>query len=88
MAMQYVAVHQGVGPIAVTQIAEQFNIPSELKRGGAQNLPDHVFLRMGVKGGGCSGYELDFEQRVAPARQAIRDSTASPSCATRKATST
>jgi DNA-binding IscR family transcriptional regulator len=34
MAMQYVAVHQGVGPIAVTQIAEQFNIPSELKRGG------------------------------------------------------
>jgi Rrf2 family protein len=30
MAMQYVAVHQGVGPIAVTQIAEEFNIPSEL----------------------------------------------------------
>jgi len=30
MAMQYVVVHQGVGPIAVTQIAEEFNIPSEL----------------------------------------------------------
>src|SRR5260370_42300986 len=30
MAMQYVAVHQGAGPIAVTQIAEAFKIPSEL----------------------------------------------------------
>src|SRR5260370_22902633 len=30
MAMQYVAVDQGVGPIAVTQMAEEFNIPSEL----------------------------------------------------------
>src|SRR4030095_5348668 len=38
----------------------------ELKR--AQNLPDHVFLRMGVKGGGCSGlsYELDFDRELHP----------------------
>jgi len=33
----------------------------ELKR--AQNLGDEVFLRMGVKGGGCSGmsYALEFD---------------------------
>ena len=33
----------------------------ELKQ--AQNLPDTVFLRMGVKGGGCSGmsYALEFD---------------------------
>src|SRR5215467_10112905 len=33
----------------------------ELKR--AQNLPETVFLRMGVKGGGCSGmsYSLEFD---------------------------
>ncbi|HWO45252.1 MAG TPA: iron-sulfur cluster assembly accessory protein [Methylomirabilota bacterium] len=38
----------------------------ELKR--AQDLPDHVFLRMGVKGGGCSGlaYELDFDNELRP----------------------
>ena len=36
----------------------------ELKR--AQNLPDTVFLRMGVKGGGCSGmsYLLEFDSEM------------------------
>ena len=34
----------------------------------AQNLPDTVFLRMGVKGGGCSGmsYLLEFDSETGP----------------------
>jgi iron-sulfur cluster assembly protein len=34
----------------------------------AQNLPDNVFLRMGVKGGGCSGmsYSLEFDTELGP----------------------
>ena len=34
----------------------------------AQNLPDAVFLRMGVKGGGCSGltYSLEFDSEMGP----------------------
>ena len=33
-----------------------------------QNLPDTVFLRMGVKGGGCSGmsYLLEFDSEQGP----------------------
>jgi iron-sulfur cluster assembly protein len=38
----------------------------ELK--SAQNLGDNVFLRMGVKGGGCSGmsYSLEFDTEMGP----------------------
>jgi iron-sulfur cluster assembly protein len=34
----------------------------------AQNLGDDVFLRMGVKGGGCSGmsYSLEFDTEITP----------------------
>jgi iron-sulfur cluster assembly protein len=34
----------------------------------AQNLPETVFLRMGVKGGGCSGmsYLLEFDSEMGP----------------------
>ncbi len=33
-----------------------------------QNLPGTVFLRMGVKGGGCSGmtYALEFDSELGP----------------------
>ena len=38
----------------------------ELKQ--AQSLSEHVFLRMGVKGGGCSGmsYSLEFDTEMGP----------------------
>src|SRR5207237_7881234 len=38
----------------------------ELKQ--AQNLPETAFLRMGVKGGGCSGmsYSLEFDTESGP----------------------
>ncbi|PYO24057.1 MAG: iron-sulfur cluster assembly accessory protein, partial [Candidatus Rokuibacteriota bacterium] len=34
----------------------------------SQNLPENVFLRMGVKGGGCSGmsYSLEFDTEIGP----------------------
>jgi iron-sulfur cluster assembly protein len=33
-----------------------------------QNLPENAFLRMGVKGGGCSGmsYSLEFDTEMGP----------------------
>lgn len=38
----------------------------ELKR--QQDLPDNAFLRMGVRGGGCSGlsYALEFDTELGP----------------------
>ena len=38
----------------------------ELKQ--VQSLTDNVFLRMGVKGGGCSGmsYSLEFDTEITP----------------------
>jgi Rrf2 family protein len=53
MAMQYVAVHQGAGPIAVTQIAEGFKIPSELLAKILQRLAKRrlIVSYNGPKGG-------------------------------------
>lgn len=52
--------------MAVTLSAVAAEKVRELKR--AQNLPDHVFLRMGVRGGGCSGlsYSLEFDTEIGP----------------------
>jgi iron-sulfur cluster assembly protein len=38
----------------------------EMKR--QQDLPDNAFLRMGVRGGGCSGlsYALEFDTELGP----------------------
>ena len=38
----------------------------ELKQ--QQNLPETAFLRMGVRGGGCSGlsYSLEFDNEIGP----------------------
>jgi iron-sulfur cluster assembly protein len=51
-------------PVALSERAAQQ--VKELKR--AQNLPEHVFLRMGVRGGGCSGlsYSLEFDTEIGP----------------------
>src|SRR5437879_8212892 len=50
---------QGLSEAAVQQVKE---------RKQTQNLPDTVFLRMGVKGGGCSGlsYSLEFDSEIGP----------------------
>ena len=52
--------------MAVTLTEAAANQVKELKR--AQSLPDTVFLRMGVKGGGCSGlsYSLEFDSEIGP----------------------
>jgi iron-sulfur cluster assembly protein len=49
----------GLSPNAAQQV-------KELKR--TQNLPDGAFLRVGVKGGGCSGmsYSLEFDTEMGP----------------------
>jgi Fe-S cluster assembly iron-binding protein IscA len=55
----------------------------------AQNLGDDVFLRMGVKGGGCSGmsYALEFDNELGPRTGNSRSMECEWS-ATRRATST
>ena len=52
--------------MAVTLSESAVKQVNELKR--AQNLTDTVFLRMGVKGGGCSGlsYLLEFDSELGP----------------------
>jgi len=52
--------------MAVTLSEAAANQVKELKQ--TQKLPDNVFLRMGVKGGGCSGmsYALEFDSEIGP----------------------
>jgi iron-sulfur cluster assembly protein len=52
--------------MAVTLSETAVKQVKSLKQG--QNLPDTVFLRMGVKGGGCSGlsYSLEFDSELGP----------------------
>ena len=51
-------------PVALSENASKQ--VKQLKQ--AQNLPETVFLRMGVKGGGCSGmsYNLEFDTEMGP----------------------
>ncbi len=58
--------------VALTEAASKQ--VKELKQ--AQNLPENVFLRMGVKGGGCSGmsYSLEFDTSTWPASRSITSS--------------
>jgi iron-sulfur cluster assembly protein len=46
-----------LSPVAVKRVKELL---------ASQNLPDAAFLRMGVKGGGCSGlsYNLEFDTEL------------------------
>lgn len=70
MAMQYVAAHQGAGPIAVTQIAEAFNIPSELLAKILQRLAKRslVVSHNGPKG----GYRLTSKLEELTVGQVVR----------------
>jgi len=70
MAMQYVAVHQGAGPIAVTQIAAAFSIPSELLAKILQRLAKRklVVSHNGSKG----GYRLASKPEALTVGQVVR----------------
>ena len=52
--------------MALTLSEDAVKQVKELKQ--TQNLPDNAFLRMGVKGGGCSGmsYSLEFDSEMGP----------------------
>ena len=49
---------------------------------------ENVYLRMGVKGGGCSGlsYSLEFDNEIGPARQEVRHRRGAGGRATPRAT--
>jgi iron-sulfur cluster assembly protein len=52
------------------------NAAKEIKRIiGEQNLPETVALRLGVAGGGCSGFEyrLGFDETVDEKQDAVRE---------------
>jgi Rrf2 family protein len=53
LAMQFVSAHQGIGPVSVKQIAEEFNIPTELLAKILQRLAKRglIVSHNGPKGG-------------------------------------
>ena len=60
--------------MAVTLSEAAANQVKELKQ--TQKLPDNVFLRMGVKGGGCSGlsYTFAWEKQARPGDEVFETS--------------
>ena len=70
MAMQFVAFHQGVGPVAVKQIAEEFDIPTELLAKILQRLAKRglIVSQNGPKG----GYRLAHQPEEITVGQVVR----------------
>jgi Rrf2 family transcriptional regulator, cysteine metabolism repressor len=70
VAMQYVAFHQGVSPVAVKQIAEEFNIPVELLAKILQRLAKRGLIAShnGPKG----GYRLAHQPEEITVGQVVR----------------
>ena len=70
MAIQYVAFHEGVSPVAVKQIAEEFNIPTELLAKILQRLAKRglIVSQNGPKG----GYRLAHQPEEITVGQVVR----------------
>src|SRR3989442_13328648 len=70
MAIQYVAFHEGVSPVAVKQIAEEFNIPTELLAKILQRLAKRglIVSQNGPKG----GYRLAHQPGGDKGRREVR----------------
>ncbi len=70
MAIQYVAFQEGVSPVAVKQIAEEFNIPSELLAKILQRLAKRglIVSQNGPKG----GYRLAHQPEEITVGQVVR----------------
>ena len=70
MAVQFVAAHQGIGPVSVKQIAEEFNIPTELLAKILQRLAKRglIVSHNGPKG----GYRLAAHSEEITVGQVVR----------------
>src|SRR3989442_6227507 len=70
MAMQYIAEHQGDGPVGVTRIADQFGIPVELLAKVLQRLAKGGL--MVAQSGPRGGYRLTLPPSAVTGGQVIR----------------